>query len=235
MKINVFTFTRDRLTYTKICFNSLQACQKYHRFNHYVLDNGSADGTQIYLTSNADKFKGLILSPSNLGLHKSCEMLSTLIDPCDLVIKADNDCFFNNVETISNIAKAYKTLCDAGKKLSILSPTVKGIVNQPKRGTPFTLTTKDKVSYQYHPTGQIGGICMAIPYDLFKLLVYNTSLPMAKGLDSNICQQGILHDYSLYYFDDTVTHYDTTPLQAKRYPAYFVRKRNEEKIPWKKD
>ena len=49
MRVAVLSLTRDRLVYTRHCFAKLHefaGCE----FDHYVLDQGSKDGTDEWLT-----------------------------------------------------------------------------------------------------------------------------------------------------------------------------------------
>lgn len=230
MKINVFSFTRDRLEYTTTCFNSLRLCKKNIPFDHYVIDNGSTDGTKNYLAKTINSYKGLIISPLNYGLHIASNLIYALMEPCDLVIKFDNDCFIPERSMIKHIVSVYSALIAKGNKY-ILSPQIKGIVNQPKRGEIVTIKS-NKIEYHLGTVGQIGGICMAIPFELFKLLKFNVNLPMARGLDTSICNQAINFGYKLAYIEDIyVEHYETTNGQAKKYPEYFKRKKIEELNP----
>lgn len=227
MKINVFSFTRDRLDYTTICFDSLCQCKKYVKFDHYVVDNGSTDGTKQYIGKTINRYKGVIMNPVNIGLHKSAYLIAQIMEPCDLVIKVDNDCFFNDVTVIQQIVTIYD-VCFKQNINYVLSPKVEGIVNQPKRGNTELIKIK-KAEYTLGFVGQIGGICMAVPYNLFMKLNFNTKLPLAKGLDSSICGQSTNFGYKLAYIENiTVNHYETTDGQNIKYPDYFKRKRIEE-------
>lgn len=227
MKINIFTFTRDRIGYTIKCFYSLNKCRELQCFDHYLVDNGSTDGTKEYIASTINNYKGMILGPFNYGLHLAAKMVGTIMDRCDLVIKVDNDCYFPDTTIIQRIASVYEYTINKGMKY-ILSPRVEGIVKQPRRGNIIPMTIGDS-EYHLGCVGQIGGLCMVIPYELFVSLTFNTNLPMARGLDSSICNQGLSLGYSLAYIEDIfVEHYETTNGQAKRYPAYFKRKRCEE-------
>jgi len=231
MKINVFSFTRDRVIYTNNCFNTLQHCKSKYPFDHYVLDNGSIDDTKKYLGNSISRYKGVIIIPTNVGLHIASSIISSIMEPCDLVIKADNDCFFSSSDTILNISSIYGSLMKSNEKY-ILSPRVLGISKQPKRGDIRELVIND-VSFTLGHVGQIGGLCMAIPYNIFKCIKFNTNLPMARGLDSSICSQAVNLGCKLAYIENmTVTHYETTNGQGKRYPEYFKRKRVEETKPY---
>lgn len=227
MKISLFTFTRDRHRYTRDCFASLFKCRDHCKFDHYVLDNGSKESTRVYLAQKVSHFKGLILSPFNYGLHLSAKMIRTILEPCDLVIKFDNDCYIKDPWVINSIARVYKYMVDHDMKY-VFSPRVEGIVRQPKRGEQFIIQD-GQFTNTLSRVGQIGGICMCIPYKLFNSLTFNEALPMAKGLDSSICSQAVSFGYKLAYIEDIVVHhYETTNGQGKRYPEYFKRKRVEE-------
>lgn len=229
MKVNTFTFTRDRLAYTTTCFESLQMYNKTPIIDHYILDNGSKDGTPDYLSTLAHDLKGLILSPRNVGLHIGTQLIANIMQPCDYVVKVDNDCHFTEPNVIKQLVTIARTLERTGYKY-ILSPRVEGIVNQPKRGKAETVCIAN-TKYSISPTGQIGGLCMLIPYSIFKVLRFNENLPLAKGLDSNICLQATTHGCRLAYVDNIfVTHYETTAGQAKKYPEYFKRKKLEERM-----
>ena len=67
MKIAIYTLTRDRLLYTKQTFVSLWEHAGYP-FDHFIVDNGSTDGTPEWLTENAGRFRALLLQPENPGI-----------------------------------------------------------------------------------------------------------------------------------------------------------------------
>jgi len=195
--------------------------------HHYILDNGSKDGTPDYLSTITNQLKGLVLCPHNVGLHKGTQLISSIMLPCNYVLKVDNDCFFEMDRVIGQLVGVAEKLRLRGEGW-ILSPYVGGIVHQPKRGQSTTIQVNE-CAYTLSPTGQVGGLCMLIPYGLFKLLQFNVNLPLAKGLDSQICLQAVTHGYRLGYIDNLeVFHYETTDGQARRYPEYFKRKKREE-------
>ena len=231
-KIGVFTFTRDRVQYTQVCFTSIRKCVKHYPLDHYVLDNGSTDDTRIFLGKTISSYAGLICSPVNMGLHVSAQMISNIIQPCDLVIKIDNDCKIRDALSMQYIASIYTQLNKHNEKY-ILSPKIIGITKQPKRGDSRVISTPNG-DFTLGHVGQVGGLFMAIPYELFKVLKFNSNLPMARGLDSAICSQAVSFGYRLAYVENmSVEHYQTTDGQCKVYPEYFKRKRIEEQNPFK--
>jgi len=54
MKIAIYTLTRDRLQYTQDCFSSLWQ-NAGMPFDHYIVDNGSEDGTVEWLMQEAER------------------------------------------------------------------------------------------------------------------------------------------------------------------------------------
>ena len=50
-KIAVYTLTRDRIEYTKECFAMLES-KAGIEYDHYIVDNGSQDGTVEWLKEN---------------------------------------------------------------------------------------------------------------------------------------------------------------------------------------
>jgi len=92
MKVAIYTLCRDRLAYSKRCFRSLWQNAGYP-VDHYVIDNGSTDGTVEWLYSNAKRFKKIVLEPDNTGISYASNMALDIIgNGYDLIVKMDNDC-----------------------------------------------------------------------------------------------------------------------------------------------
>jgi len=111
--IAVFSITYERLEYTKLCFESL-----YHKagvsFSHFIVDNGSTDGTQEWL-ENPDPMgatwcmpesRTLIFNKENRGISIASNQAINAIFKgdvpslpgsrinYDIIVKVDNDCLF---------------------------------------------------------------------------------------------------------------------------------------------
>ena len=87
MKVAVLTMARDRLEYTKRSFASLKenaGC----RYDHFVLDNGSKDGTWDWLTDKDDLF--VVNSDHNVGISAGMNYLLDLIRPMRYDRSTDN-------------------------------------------------------------------------------------------------------------------------------------------------
>lgn len=213
-KVAVLTLTRDRLEYTQTCFATLHeyaGCD----FDHYVLDQGSDDGTQAWLNGEftEDRVHTLILEPENIG---RCRAMQRLVDLCasdyDVIVTFDNDCQLTQPNTIRDLA----ALVEEGG--CILSPRVLGLNNPPKPMRELVIGNETILDIP-----QIGGICMAIPAWVFNEFRYDQSQLMYD--DVHICgwfrQQGGTCGYVKRL---ECWHYETTDGQHERYPEYFERR-----------
>jgi len=223
LKIAIFTITRDRLEYTKRSFKSLKKNAGYP-YDHYVIDNGSTDGTQEWLS----KQKGLTviqMFKENKGISKACNTALNRIlkDDYDLIIKMDNDCEIISSDILKELVGIYSCIPPFYQKF-MLSPRVEGLNHQPVRKM-FMEIDQHKVGL----TGIIGGIFQPVPADCYKLYKYDEKLPKAKGQDEHLNGWfGAMGGQVGYVEDLVVEHMDTTEGQKEKYPEYFERKKGEE-------
>jgi GT2 family glycosyltransferase len=212
--VAVLSLTRDRIEYTKECFASLHefaGCD----FDHFVLDQGSDDGSQSWLDGefSSDRIHTLILEPENIG---RCRAMQRLVDLCaedyDVIVTFDNDCQLTQENTIRDLAR----LVEEGG--CILSPRVLGLNNPPQPMRELVIGDETILDIP-----QIGGICMAIPAWVFDEFRYDQSQLMYD--DVHICgwfrQQGGTCGYVKRL---ECWHYETTDGQHERYPEYFERR-----------
>ena len=220
MKVAIYTLTRDRILYTKRCFRSLWQNAGYP-VDHYVIDNGSADGTVEWLANNKSRFALVVLCPENIGISRASNLALDIIgDNYDLVVKMDNDC---EIVTPNLVAEMVKVFRDAPRPM-MLSPRVEGINRQPKRA--YTLTVG---GYEVGRTGIVGGLCHWLPAQVYQRYRYPETLPKAWGQDDDLCDWCYKQGIEMGYVESlVVNHYETTGGQAQRYPEYFERKRREE-------
>ena len=228
MKVAIFTLTRERLEYTKKCFQSLwdRAGMDY---DHYVVDNGSQDDTPEWLNVNLGKFQWLKLLPENKGIGVSGNMALDAIceKDYDLVVKFDNDCWVDSENMLPQICEVYEDAISRNYGPEyILSPFVGGLSKQPTRHKYIKFANK-KIGI----TSMVGGIFQVVPGGVYKRdgYRYKTTLPKARGYDSHICDWFNRCGGNCGYIEGLrVDHYDTTDGQAAKYPEYFKRKREEE-------
>jgi GT2 family glycosyltransferase len=226
MKIAIYTLTRDRLEYTMHCFASLKAKAWNYAYDHFVLDNGSTDGTIAWLRENELQFKKVIYMPENFGISKgSNTILKEIFDgDYDLIIKMDNDCEVISDNILQQMVEIFEDA--ANRKMEVvLSPRVIGIINQPYRAYQTTIGGRD-----VGITGIVGGLFHVVPVKIYRQYKYPVKLPKAWGQDDDFCHWLNKTGRKTGYVEGLiVNHYETTSGQAQRFPEYFERKWKEEK------
>ena len=226
MKIAIYTLTRDRLDYTKASFESL-AKNAGCGYDHFVIDNGSEDGTVEWLMENKHKFKLVLSNVDNKGISKASNQALDWIfnDDYDLIIKMDNDCLVVSENILGQVAEIYEDIPEHAAK-HILSPYVKGINNQPMRARYIQYAGR-----RIGLTGIVGGLFHIVPVGIYKDYRYPEKLPKAWGQDDHFCNHIKSIGCETGYIEGLIVeHMDTTDGQAKKYPEYFVRKAKEEKL-----
>jgi hypothetical protein len=210
MRIAVLTLTRDRLPYTQHCFQTLSenaGCD----YDHYVLDQGSEDGTMEWLLGEESVTEAWSIWPNigiNLGMNFLLDML--YLDEYDVVVKFDNDCELLTPKTL-------RTVCYlAGEQDMILSPCIHGLRNP----VPRISHTRD---IDVAPI--VGGIFMAVPAYVYRQgFRYGPGPGLWGSDDSDLCawwqQQGKQVGYARGYH---ANHYLTTDGQHADIPHYFAR------------
>jgi glycosyltransferase involved in cell wall biosynthesis len=210
VNVAVLSLTRDRLAYTKHCFQTL-ADNAGCDYQHYVVDQGSTDGTEDWLLAQ-DELDVTVLG-MNVGICPALNYLLEAIqdDEYDVVVKFDNDCELLTPNTLRDV-------CEATLKLdAILSPHIHGL-----RNTPPTLARLGKVS----ATHGIGGIFMAVPATVFTSgYRHDERNPPWGGDDHDLSAWFRARGGIVGYLDGYhANHYLTTDGQHADNPAYFARK-----------
>ena len=157
MRVAVLTLTRDRLEYTKWCFEGLR---KYAGcdFDHFVLDQGSTDGTREWLQESYASIR--IWSDENLGISRGMNTLLEWVGKYeeksrttyDVIVKFDNDCELTQPNTLRDVCKL--TL-EGG---ALLSPRILGLNNPPQPTRELRIGDETILDIP-----QIGGIFLAAP------------------------------------------------------------------------
>lgn len=214
MKLAVLSLTRDRLAYTKHCFDSLYenaGCE----FDHYILDQGSQDGTRKALTA----YPNVVLLKHNIGISRGMNVLLEVIDGqgYDAVVKFDNDCELTEPDTLFTVARL------AVEGNAILSPRILGLQNPPAVRGAFQIGTERILDI-----AQIGGIFLAAPAHVYDVFRFNPDNPTFGGDDVEICRWWRFQGERCGYIERlTANHYETTQGQQERFPSYFERKFTE--------
>jgi len=151
MKIAIYTLTKNRLELTKQMVESLDK-NTHIPFDHYIIDQGSTDGTVEWLKTFNYKLGKLYTFPlvKNIGINSGDNFILDKIDnKVDIILKLDNDAL------IMTDAWLEKCLVVLKPKL-IISPFVLGLLDN-RGGVPrYKYDSNDALGY----THTLGGICL---------------------------------------------------------------------------
>lgn len=221
MKLAVYTLTRDRLADTKKAFAGLYdmaGCE----FDHYVIDNGSQDGTVEWL--HGQKFHFLRCLGDNRG---QCIASNILLDeirktPYDYILRYDNDIIPRSAKFVASLIEAAKML---GPNV-VASPSIDGLLNPPQ-----AFAEKSIRFYTFGFVDILGGACRLMPahtLEGFRFTEYgNLSIGEAAKF-ANHCQTNkfpMVYVKGISVLHDTESHIEANP-------EYFHRRKIEEYIPY---
>lgn len=218
VRVAVLTLTRDRIAYTRACFQTLRdnaGCD----FDWFVLDQASKDGTADWLLAQED-LDVTVLS-ENIGI---CKGLNLLLDEAcnpadyDAIVRFDNDCEVLRPDTLL-------TVCSVAVDYDVIvAPKVLGLRNPP---APIAILHCDE--HLVEETTTLGGIFMVMPARLFseKGYRYDEAHPAWTG-DEQVCSWWRQRGGSCGYLQGwAVNHYLTTDGQQADDPGYWDRKTRE--------
>lgn len=216
MRVAVLSLTRDRLWSTRECFTLLRdlaGCP----FDHYVLDQGSGDGTEDWLR-DVYQPKLLVEMRANVGVSRGINTLLNGIDldAYDVVVKFDNDCVLTTPDTLKTAA----SLVMAHPEW-ILSPHILGL------NDPVQVSHEEELDgVRVGVIGRIGGVFMAAPSSLYKSYRHDESNPIWGMDDVQLGGHWQQSGGRLGYLLDFPARHDTQA-QAAKDPVYYARKMAE--------
>ena len=218
-RVAIFSITYDRLAYTKKSFKSLNETAGYP-FDHFVVDNGSTDGTQNWLLKDFDE-KNMILNEENNGISKASNQAVDMIkkDDYDIIVKWDNDCIGLTKGWLAKMVEIWKS-----NHMMALSCYVQGLKDNPG-GAPrlgFGTLRGELVGVTKH----LGGICHFVDakaYDTFK---WDENSFLHGVQDTEMSQYLQYHGYSMGYLENYFVSHGPqgTESQKKDFPDYFERR-----------
>jgi GT2 family glycosyltransferase len=196
MKIAIFTMTMNRLDFTKQMMSSLDK-NTHIPFDHYVIDQGSNDGTLEWLKTFTYKSGRLYVFPlsRNIGLNAGDNFsLDKIGKEYDIIIKLDNDALIITDDWLERCLNVLKP------KL-IVSPFVLGLMLN-RGGIPrYAYDESTKLGY----TPALGGICL-IGYSRAWLKDsggFDPSSPVSSHHDDmEFCDRLRLSGYKFAYKED---------------------------------
>jgi glycosyltransferase involved in cell wall biosynthesis len=225
-KVAVFSITYDRLGYTKKSFKSLLETAGYE-YDHYVVDNGSTDGTVEYLNSKYKHgvIKQLKLNEKNEGISKASNDAVTMIkhhEYYDIIVKWDNDCIGLTKGWLAKMVEIWKS-----NHMFALSCYVQGLVDNPG-GAPrlgFGTVKGELIGITKH----IGGICHFVDARAYEAFRWDEDSFLHGVQDMEMSQYLNFHGFSQGYLENYFVSHGPggTEQQKKDYQDYFARRVRE--------
>jgi len=230
-RVAVFTLTYDRLQYTKASFKSLQKTAGYS-YDHFVVDNGSTDGTIEWLKENIDSDK-LVLNGKNLGISKASNQIISLIKEAggyDCILKWDNDCIGLTKGWLAKMVDIWKS-----NHMFSLSCYVQGLVDYPGGATRlgFGTVRGELLGITKH----LGGICHFADARVYDEFQWDNESFLHGVQDMEMSQYLLYHGYRLAYLENYFVSHGPlgTEQQRKEYPGYFERQKKEKQTRYAED
>ncbi len=215
------------MDYTKHCFQSLKenaGCD----YDHYVLDQGSEDGTWEWLQEweserTLENWRYCSRRDTNIGIPKGMNaMLIWAIrarEEYDVICSVDNDAEFTMPDTLRILCET----CLEGN--AILSPRVHGLRNPPGVGEAW------KIGEQVIDESQaLGNICRAAPAAVYSEHGWRLveDRPVWSGDEADIVRFWNAKGGRCGYMRSLiVNHYLGTNGQVADIPDYFARRERE--------
>lgn len=229
-KVAIFSITYDRLEYTKKSFKSLAETTNYP-YDHYVVDNGSTDGTVEWLKKHIDPDK-LILNQKNVGISKASNQAIEMIKKGNYqcVVKWDNDCIGLTKGWLNKMVDIWVS----NRKIA-LSCYVQGLVDNPggAQRLGFGTLKGELVGVTKH----LGGICHFVDIHAYDDFKWDESSFLHGVQDMEMSQYLLFHGFSQGYLENFyVSHGPKGTVQQKvDYKDYFDRRVKEKQTRYAED
>lgn len=230
-KVAIFTITYDRLKYTKLCFASLKNAG--YPFDHYVVDNGSTDGTRKWLEKWLDEKtpgkRHIRLNGDNKGISiASNQALEDMGKDYDIIVKVDNDCIFQTSGWLAKMVDLWKS----NRRLA-LSCYVNGLKDNPGGAVRFTygMLKGELIGMTRH----LGGICHFVDADAYKTFRWPEEDTLHGFQDLFFSNYLLSQGYQMGYLENYYCSHGPlgTEGQYREFKDYFERRKGEKTRTYK--
>jgi glycosyltransferase involved in cell wall biosynthesis len=229
-RVAIFSLTHDRLEYTKQCFKSLQETAGY-AFDHYVIDNGSTDGTKDWLTNHYSfQYPNVKVYdfPDNRGIATASNKALNAIQGYNLIGKVDNDCLFLSQGWLATMVTIWQS-----NRMLALSCYIQGLKDNPG-GAP-RLTYGQIKGELVGMANHLGGICHFVDAKAYQDFRWDETQPLHGVQDLELSTYLKKQGYQMAYLENWYAeHIDGTEGQHKKYPDYFERRKYEKTHTYQK-
>jgi len=225
-KVAIYTLTYDRFKYTKKSFESLRKTAEYP-FDHFVVDNGSTDGTVDYLNEEykEGRLKRIKLNPTNEGISKASNDAIDMIkhhNGYDIIVKFDNDCIALTKGWLAKMVELWKV-----NHTFALSCYVQGLMDNPGGAPRMGYgTVKEEL---LGVTKHLGGICVFVDAHAYDKFRWDEEAFLHGVQDMEFSQHLIFTGHTLAYMENYFVSHGIlgTEQQKKDFPEYFERRKKE--------
>ena len=223
-RVAIFTLTKDRLNYTKQSFKSIKDLAGYP-YSHFVIDNGSTDGTKEWLESTYQPHY-VFYNKENVGISKaSNQALDAMGDKFQIVCKIDNDAIFLTEDWLLHMVNIYKR-----NHMLAVSGFPEGLIDSPG-GAPRS-AYGNLNGHLLGMTSHLGGLCHVTSSEAYKDWRWDEDGPKHGVQDLLFSQYLEKKGFGMAYVEDIrVSHGpEGTEQQKKDYPEYFEKRIEEKKV-----
>jgi len=222
-RVAIFTLTYDRREYTEVCFDTLYDTAGY-AFDHFIVDNGSSDGTPEYLKNLKNPLGEvkLILNPDNKGISIASNQALNLIGThYDIIVKSDNDAYYKSKGWLAKMVEIWKS-----NRLLALSCYIEGLRDNPggAQRIGYGHLRGERVGISKH----LGGICHFVDAKAYSEFRWNEDSTLHGIQDLELSRYLITKGYGMGYLENWFCeHKDGTVGQEIKYKEYFERRKKE--------
>lgn len=179
-RVAVYTITRNKRELTE---KSIKLLRRYAGvdFHHYVVDNGSGDGTAEWVQEDGG-FRVTYVPGKNLGQNIAANiMLDEMGNNYDYVMRWDPDALPRSRRFLKKMVKASDFMSARGLA-AVVSPNIGQLENPPE---PIT-AVGDDIGQRYEMVEVLGGICRMHPSVFFDNWRFNKfgALGFGEALDA---------------------------------------------------